>query len=254
MDHHDGAGERAVLTALYRTRITHLRRAPVHHYFEQRGYSWYVDIDDLPRLPRWLQPFARFEAVDHLFPPASGPDTLRRRVDAYLADRGVELPGGTITALMQARVLGYVFNPLTVFWCHDANGVLRHVIAEVHNTYGDRHCYLLRPDAGGHAGADKAFYVSPFFTVDGHYDIRCPEPGDTVDVSITLHRDGRPVFSARVAGARENAARSVLAQALRRPLTSHRVMALIRFEGLRLWLRGVPIVARPQPVTQESVR
>ncbi len=97
--------------ALYRTRITHLRRAPVHHYFEHRGYSWYVDIDRLPQLPRWLRPFARFDARDHL---DGGPnDSLRQRIDAFLAERGIDLPGGRVTALMQARVLGYVFNPLT---------------------------------------------------------------------------------------------------------------------------------------------
>ena len=83
---------------------------------------------------------------------------------------------------------------------------------------------------------------------------RGTEPGDAVDVSITLHRDGRPVFTARVAGKRENAGRSVLAQALRRPLASHRVMALIRFEGLRLWFRRVPIVARPLHAAQERVQ
>ena len=121
-------------TALYRTRITHLRRAPVHHYFEHRSYSWYVDIDRLPELPRWLRPFARFDASDHF--DGEPDDTLRERIDGFLADRGIDLRGGTVTALLQARVLGYVFNPLSLYWCHDADGVLRHVVAEVHNTYG----------------------------------------------------------------------------------------------------------------------
>ncbi len=87
-------------SALYRTRITHLRRAPVHHYFEHRGYSWYVDIDRLPQLPRWLRPFARFDAADHL---EGGPnDSLRQRIDAFLAGRDIDLQGGRITALTQA--------------------------------------------------------------------------------------------------------------------------------------------------------
>src|SRR3954468_6912529 len=109
--------------ALYRTRITHLRRAPVHHDFEHRSYSWFVDVDALPRLPRWLQPFARFDAGDHLW--EADDDTLRGRVEAFLASKGVDLPGGKITALMHGRVLGYVFNPLSIYWCHDAKGVLR---------------------------------------------------------------------------------------------------------------------------------
>ena len=160
--------------AIYRTRITHLRRAPVHHYFEHRGYSWYVDVDELPRLPRWLRPFARFDARDH-FGETDGPnDTLRQRIDAFLADRGVDLRGGRITALLQARVLGYVFNPISLYWCHDADGMLRHVIAEVHNTYGGRHAYLLPPDSDHPAIVMKKLYVSPFNAVDGHYLVTAP--------------------------------------------------------------------------------
>jgi len=103
--------------AIYRTRITHVRRAPVQHRFDYRGYSWYIDIDDLPALPGLLRPFARFDARDHL--SGGEEDTLRHRVDAFLAENGISLPGGRITALLQARVLGYVFNPLSLFWCHD---------------------------------------------------------------------------------------------------------------------------------------
>ena len=122
---------------IYRTTITHTRRAPVHHSFEYRSYSWYVDIDDLPRLPRWLRPFARFHAVDHFSGNSRG--SLRERLGSFFADHGLPAPEGRVTALLQARVLGHVFNPLSVFWCHDRNGRLSHVIAEVHNTYGERH-------------------------------------------------------------------------------------------------------------------
>ncbi len=120
--------------AIYRTTITHNRQTPVHHFFEYRSYSWYVDIDELPSLPWWLRAFARFDARDHLAGRPGG--SLRERVDAYLADHDAALPGGRITALLQARVLGYVFNPFSVFWCHDHGGMLRRVIVEVHNTYG----------------------------------------------------------------------------------------------------------------------
>ncbi|MET0992917.1 MAG: DUF1365 family protein, partial [Mycobacterium sp.] len=173
--------------ALYRTRITHLRRAPVRHYFEHRGYSWYVDIDQLPRLPRWLRPFARFDARDHL--DGEPNDSLRQRLDAFLGDRGIDLCGGTVTALLQARVLGYVFNPLSLYWCHDAAGVLRHVVAEVHNTYGGRHAYLLPPDGDRPAMVRKKLYVSPFNDVDGHYLVRAPRPDAELDVTISLHRE-----------------------------------------------------------------
>ncbi|TPG35660.1 DUF1365 domain-containing protein [Mycolicibacterium hodleri] len=245
-----------MLTALYRTRITHLRRSPVHHYFEQSGYSWYVDIDNLPRLPGWLQPFARFEAEDHLSPsPHGGADTLRARVDGYLAERGIELPGGTVTALMQARVLGYVFNPLSVFWCHDGDGVLRHVIAEVHNTYGGRHAYLLPPTGDRPAAVKKALYVSPFNEVDGYYLVRAPRPDAELDVTISLHRENKPAFVATLTGARRKASiANILRLQMVAPVAPLMGAMWIRIQGVTLWARRVPVVPRaPAVVEREKV-
>lgn len=243
-----------MLGALYRTRITHLRRAPVHHYFEQRGYSWYVDIDNLPQLPRWLQPFARFEAADHLSPPIAAEDTLRTRVDAYLAERGIEMPGGTVTALVQARVLGYVFNPLSVFWCHDAQGVLRHVIAEVHNTYGGRHAYLLPPTGDQPAAVKKTLYVSPFNEVDGYYLVKAPLPTAELDVTISLHRENKPAFVATLQGTRRKASiGNVVRLQMVAPVAPLMGAMWIRIQGVTLWARRVPVVPRVPAVERERV-
>jgi DUF1365 family protein len=242
-----------VLTpAIYRTRITHLRRAPVHHYFEHRSYSWYVDIDRLPELPRWLRPFARFEATDHL--DGAPEDTLRQRVDNFLADHGIDLRGGTVTALLQARVLGYVFNPLSLFWCHDADGVLRHVIAEVHNTYGGRHAYLMPPDAGVPAMVMKKLYVSPFNDVDGYYLVRAPRPDSELNVTISLHRENQPAFVATMRGERRPAGiRQILRLQLTAPMAPLMGSLGIRVQGITLWLRRVPVVPRPEVAEKERV-
>jgi len=234
-------------SALYRTRVTHLRRAPVHHYFEQRSYSWYVDLDDLPRLPGWLRPFARFEARDHLStPPATGvADTLRNRVDAFLAEHGIDLREGTITALVQARVLGYVFNPISIYWCHDANGVLRHVVAEVHNTYGGRHAYLLPPTGDAPAAVKKTLYVSPFNDVDGYYLVRAPLPATAVDVTISLHRENAPAFVATLHGERRKAGiAQILLLQMMAPVAPLMGALGIRVQGITLWLRRVPVIPR----------
>ena len=242
--------------ALYRTRITHLRRAPVHHYFEHRSYSWYVDLDELPQLPRWLRPFARFDARDHFWPPeADGPnDSLRQRIDAFLADRGIDLRGGRVTALMQARVLGYVFNPLSLYWCHDAQGVLRHVIAEVHNTYGGRHAYLLPPHGDSATVVRKRLYVSPFNDVDGHYLVHAPKPDHELDVRISLHRENQPAFVVTMRGIRR---RGGIGELLRlqvvAPLAPLMGALGIRVQGITLWLRRVPVVPRPTCVEKERV-
>ena len=78
----------------------------------------------------------------------------------------------------QPRAFGYCFNPISVFWCFDADGEQRAVVVEVHNTYGDRHAYLVHPDAQGRATTDKQMYVSPFHGTDGHYELAVPTPGD----------------------------------------------------------------------------
>jgi DUF1365 family protein len=235
-----------VLTpALYRTTVTHSRRAPVQHSFEYRSYSWYVDIDDLPRLPWWLRPFARFHPEDHF--SGDSPGSLRERLGAFFADHGLPAPEGRVTALLQARVAGYVFNPLSVFWCHDRDGRLCHVIAEVHNTYGERHAYLL-PPADLPVVTAKNFYVSPFNQVDGYYLVRAPRPGDEVDITVALHRDHRPVrpvFTASLRGLRRPAtARQVAVMQFISPLAPLTVSARIRMQGVRLWLRRVPVVPR----------
>ena len=238
--------------ALYRTRITHLRRAPVHHYFEHRSYSWFVDLDALPRLPRWLRPFAKFDARDHLWGDEG--DTLRGRVDSFLADKGINLRGGKVTALMHARVLGYVFNPLSMYWCHDAHGVLRYVIAEVHNTHGERHAYLLPPSEDRPAIAPKKLYVSPFNDVDGHYLVRAPQPDDQLDVTISLHRDNQPAFVATMRGTRRRAGiGQIMALQIVAPMAPLMNTMSMRVQGILLWLRRVPVVPHPS-MDREEVR
>ncbi|MCT7657466.1 DUF1365 domain-containing protein [Mycobacterium deserti] len=226
---------------LYRTRVTHLRRAPVHHYFEHSGYSWYVDVDSLPRLPRWLRPFARFDAGDH-FDGAPG-DSLRTRVEAFLRERGVDPDGGKITALLQARVLGYEFNPVSLFWCHDSSGIVRHVVMEMHNTRGGRHAYLLPPGSDPAAMAMKKLRVSPFHGVDGYYLVRAPRPGAELDVTVSLHRDNEPAFVATVRGTRRpgGVAELLRMQAVA-PMAPMMAALEFRVQNLTLMLRRVPVV------------
>jgi uncharacterized protein len=230
--------------ALYRTTISHSRQAPVRHAFEYRSYSWYVDVDDLPRLPRWLRPFARFDAADHLTGSGRPHDSLRDRLRSYFAECDLPMPDGRVTALLQARVLGYVFNPLTVFWCHDADGRVRQVIAEVHNTYGERHAYLL-PPADLPVLTAKEFYVSPFNRVEGYYTVHAPRPHDEVDITVALHRDHQPAFVANMRGRRRPATASQVAiMQIVSPLAPLVVAARIRVQGVKLWLRRVPVVSR----------
>ena len=133
-------------SALYPCAVAHARSVPVRHAFRLQTYTWLVDVDQLPRLHWPLSLLATFDARDHLGDSAR---PLRDKVERLLAANDIDLRGGRIVLVAQARVLGHVFNPLSVFWCHDVDGELVCVVAEVHNTYGESHAYVLRTDADG---------------------------------------------------------------------------------------------------------
>lgn len=244
--------------ALYPCTVTHVRTSPSRYDLRLRTYLWLVDPDRPPRLPRVLRPLARFDARDHFGGTAP---TIRAGLEAYLASRGVELGGGRVVMLAHARVLGHVFNPLTLYWCHAPGGAPLCVVAEVHNTYGERHCYLLRPGEEGADGeentfwTDKELYVSPFFPVDGGYRMRLPEPAQRLKLTVHLERDGGRPFTATVRGVRREAtAWALLRAALRHPLSTAVVSASIRYHGIRLYLRGLPVRPRPRHRPQEGVK
>lgn len=233
---------------LVESTIRHQRLAPVRNGFRYRSYSWLVDLDELPDHGA----LARFEARDHLGSPER---TIRQNVDAFLARHGIDLVGGQVLMLANARVLGYVFNPISVFWCRRADGSPACVVVEVHNTYGERHAYLVHPDPHGRAQVAKALYVSPFNDTSGWYSLAVPEPGDTVTVSVTLHREDRPPFISSLHGRTHEATRSrLLRLAATRPVEPLLVTLRIRMQGIKLWLRGVPIQARPTARTAEEAR
>ncbi|MFF0427745.1 DUF1365 domain-containing protein [Streptomyces sp. NPDC004520] len=233
--------------ALYDCVITHVRRTPLHHTLRHDTYLWCVDLDHLPVLPQPLRPLARFDARDHF---AGTAGSLRAGLDAFLSAHNIDLGGGRVVMLAHARVFGYVFNPLSVYWCHDPAGALVCVVAEVHNTYGQRHCYLLRTDE---AVVDKTFYVSPFFAVDGRYRMRLPLPGERLALTIHLENDDGRAFTAVVRGRRRPATvPALLAAAARRPWSTAAVSAGIRRHGVHLLLRGLPVHPRPRSAPQKG--
>jgi uncharacterized protein len=241
-----------VLPALYDAVVTHSRRERVRRTFRHRIYLWLVDLDALPVLPRWLRPFGRFEAADHLGLPER---SIRANLDAWLATQGVDLAGGRVVMLANARSLGYVFNPITLYWCSRPDGRTECVVAEVHNTYGERHCYLLRPDTNGRAKTAKEFYVSPFLEMGGGYEMRVSRPGQDLAVAVSLRQHGETVFAVGLRGTRHLATRRrLVGKVLRDPFGSYRVWALIRLHGITLWLRGLAVRPRTPHVPQKGIQ
>ena len=236
---------------LYECRIAHVRQAPLRHAFSYRTYEWLVDVGKLPRPRGWASLLAGFRASDHLGDPGN---TIRANVDEFLRARGVDLDGGQVLMLAHARVLGYVFNPLTLYWCHRADGTLACVIAEVHNTYRQRHAYLVRTDGQGRARVGKELYVSPYHPVDGWYQMSLPRPAERLSVTITLNRPNGHRFVASVRGTAAPATRLALLRAAgRHPCSTVIVSARIRWQGIRLYARGLRPAPRPRR-PQEGVQ
>ncbi|MEV4887791.1 DUF1365 domain-containing protein [Nonomuraea sp. NPDC055795] len=223
---------------VYAARLVHVRRKPVFRRFRHNLHLWLIDLDELPDVPWWLRPFVQFRAADHVGAPHL---TIRRNVGDWLSAQGVRLGNGRVLMLTTPRTLGRVFNPLTLYWCHDERDELRCVVAEVSNTYGRRHCYLLRPGPGHCAETRKRFYVSPFLSMDGRYRMRLPVPGERLSIRISLVQEESPVLTAVLTGHRITSdTPGILRALLLRPPAPYWVTFLIRRHGIALWLRGLP--------------
>ena len=240
------------LPALVEGTVTHTRRTPLRHRFSNSIYQWLVDVDDLPRLPRLLRPFSTFRAADHIGDPEA---TIRENIERFCAAQGVDIGGHRVLMLANARVLGHTFDPLSVFWAIAPDDSLTCIVAEVHNTYGERHAYLLQTDELGKAVVDKEFYVSPFFTVAGTYDLQFVLTPDKVSSSVVLRQDAEAVFSATFRGTPRPATRRRLTGLIvKKPFMTHRTSVLIRIHGVWLWIRRLPVVPRPAHEPQEGTR
>jgi len=218
-----------VAPSLYSCEVTHVRRSPISNRFDYKGSYWLVDFDQLPHPGGLLGRVSRISADDHL--------DMRSEAEAagIVAER--------MYMLAAARTLGYVFNPISVFWCFDAEGHHTGTLAEVHNTYGGRHAYVLDARGGSWADVDKALYVSPFYPVDGRYYIKADPPTDSVSLTVRLEREGDEPFVATLRGQRRQPTFiNVMIGALRYPAL--RTSARIRWQALRLWWRGLTVQPR----------
>lgn len=246
-------------SGLFRAQTWHTRRGPVDHAFRYRLWTWLLDLDELEDLDANLALFAvdrpapfSLRADDHvIIDPGAG---WKRSVLDWLARHDVALQGGRVALQTTPRVLGYGFNPLSLWWCWDEADRLVAVIAEVHNTYGGRHAYLLRPDADGRASQPKALYVSPFYDVSGTYRMHLTPPGDRFAVHIGYDRDGRRAFDATWTGRRQPlTSRSLARLLITTPWLTLRIITLIHLQGIRLWLRGLKVAPgqrRPEITTR----
>lgn len=243
-------------SAVYEGSVRHDRLEPRAHSFRRCLFMLYLDLDELPGLfrGRWLWSGRRpnlvwFRRADFLG-PSERPlkDAVLDRVEQELGRR----PAGPVRMLTHLRTFGYVFNPVTFYYCFDEHERLEAVVAEITNTpWNERHAYVL-DGAGRSAGKvarrrfAKDFHVSPFFGLDQVYRWALRVPGRRLDVHMTNVERGRTVFTARLDLERRPLTAAALARVLvRYPLLTLRVHAAIYVQAFRLWLKRIPFFTHP---------
>lgn len=253
----------AAASALYFGKVMHRRLRPFVHAFSYRVFSLYLDLDELETLNRRLRFFSHnrwnlvaFHDRDH--GPGDGAP-LRPWIERQLAAAGIDLAGGPVRLLCFPRVLGYVFSPLSIWFCHDADGSLRAILYEVRNTFGEKHGYLLPVEPRRRAGdpvaqsARKTFYVSPFIAMDSRYDFRLAVPDERLAITIQQRVPEGGQLVARHSGRRRALTdRHLLAASFAYPLMTLKVIAAIHWHALLLWLKGARPLPRP-PAPAEAV-
>lgn len=248
-------------SALYVGVVAHRRLRPKKHALRYRTYALLVDLDELPALDGALRLFSRnrfnlfsFHDRDYGVGDAT---PLREQVERHMRAAGLTPDGGAIRLLTMPRILGFAFNPLSLYFCHASNGAIRAILYEVNNTFGQRHSYFLPVD--GERGAPirqscaKQFYVSPFMAMDMAYDFTVAPPAETVSITV-VERDGAGVtLTATQDQSRVPLTDRALARVfITHPLLTLKVVAAIHFEALLLWAKGMRLQARP-PAPEQAV-
>jgi DUF1365 family protein len=245
-------------SCLYFGKVMHARLRPFRHRFVYGVFSMLVDLGALAALDRNSRLFGHnrtrlfsFHDADH--GARDGSPTLDW-VRARLGEAGLAASGARVFALCFPRILGYVFNPLTVYFAYDEAGRLGAILYEVKNTFGEQHGYLIPVAAGRDPAspvfqrAAKRFHVSPFIDMRADYRFRVDEPEERLALLIREDAPGGPLLVASQAAGRVAwSDRALLAAFFRYPLMTAKVMGAIHWEALRLWIKGAKYHPRPAP-------
>lgn len=246
---------RAPASSLYVGTVSHRRLRPRPHALSYRVFWMLLDLDEIDGLASRLRLFSRnrfnlFAFHDADYGDRSGRD-LRGQVEARLDEAGLAVPGGPIRLFTMPRILGYAFNPLSVFFCHRPDGTLAATVYEVHNTFGEIHSYVMAAEGGGEAVVQesrKAFHVSPFLDRAMDYRFRLVPPEEAISVAIRASDAEGPMLMATLAGKRRPLGDGTLLRLLAtHPLLTLKVTAAIHWHALRLVLKRIAIVRYPGP-------
>jgi cyclopropane-fatty-acyl-phospholipid synthase len=241
---------------LYVGQVMHQRLGATGHAFQYPVYVYALDLDELEALDQDLPLFShnRLNVVSlHDSDYLSGQGSIRGRIDAFLKERGLDAEVKKVTLVTAARYFNHVFNPVSFYYCYGQQGALVAAVAEVNNTFGERHLYILeRPETGpggsfGRATAPKDFHVSPFYEKEGDYEFSFSELGASLDIRIDIVKDGQPVFRSRLWGrARPLTGPSLAKTLLQFPLSAALTMPRILWQAAKLrYQKRLPVITKP---------
>lgn len=246
---------------LYRGQVSHTRLTPRQHHFSYPAFFICFPLQERQALASRLFSLDRFNLFSlHQSDQGDGRDA-EAWIRQLLQREGVTQADGAVWLMTLPRMLGFVFNPVSFWLCHDRAGALRAVLCEVKNTFGERHCYLLQPqdgsviDAHVELRARKVFHVSPFFPVAGEYRFRFLQAPDQRTVAINYLQDERLVLKTALTGqVCAMTDRVLLRLFLSLGWSTLLVVLRIHWQALKLWRRGMPFHRKPQPPAQEISR
>lgn len=252
-------------SGLFVGKVWHRRWKPKTHRLDYRVFSALIDLDELPTLAAQSRVFSHnrfnlFSLMDRDFGAGDG-TALKPWVAERLRTAGLEAGDLRVELLCYPRMLGYAFNPLSVFFCRRrSDGELIAILYEVHNTFGERHCYLIPAGQSGglvRQSCAKSFHVSPFIGMAATYHFRitppAARPAEGDRLAVVIHQtdpDGRLLDAAFVAERRNWSDSALLSLLATHPLMTLKVIAGIHWEALKLWMKGVALVRRPTPPTE----
>jgi len=250
--------------SFYRGPVMHQRMRPVSHRFSYSVFSLLIDLDALDQIDRQsplfsVNKFNLMSVYERDHGPRDG-SSLASHARKLFKKAGLQLDGGRIRLLCYPRILGYVFDPLSVYFAYDEQERLMGLLYEVRNTFGEHHTYVapLKPgeqtEAGIRQESPKRFFVSPFNPVEMAYRFRIHPPDETVGVRILVTDQDEPVMAASFHGSfLRFSTRSLLRLCLTIPFLTLKIIVGIHIEALRLWMKGLRLRARPAPPEPSSV-
>ena len=252
-------------SALYFGKVVHKRFRPKTHFLAYRVFWLFLDLAEMEEAGRRLRWFStgRFNLISfHPRDHGDGTDIpLRDQITPWLDQAGVSIGDGPIRLLTMPRILGYVFNPISIYYCYDANERLKALVYEVTSTFKHRHSYVIPAAASDteegrfEQAAAKALYVSPFMDMEMGYVFRGHLPSDILNVVIDGHDAQGKLIHASISAERQPLTdRSLLRALAGFPLLTLKVVGAIHWEALRLWLKGVGLTRQPPPSDQATVQ